>query len=148
MHPPDSPSPAGRDSQPANPEQLRARAIARGRREAMNRRARRIRRAVAGATATLFAAAFLGIYVQLAAGHDPALNAKAKRTSAATVTATGSPSASKSTESEAESASGSSASEEEESSASASEEEESSSSATESESSSAGGPSSLTTSQS
>lgn len=147
MDHPDSPSPAGRDSEPGNPEQLRARAIARGRREAMNRRARRIRRTVAGATAALFAAAFLGIYVQLAAGHDPALDAKAKRTSAATVTAAGNTSATKAAESEAESASGSSAREEAESSSSASEEE-SSSSSTESESSSVGGPSSLTTSQS
>ena len=70
MDHPDTPSPAGRDPEPGNPEQLRARAIARGRREAMHRRARRIRRTVAGATAALFAAAFLGIYVQLASGHD------------------------------------------------------------------------------
>ena len=44
----------------------------------MRRRARRIRRAVAGSAAALFVAAFLGVYVQLASGHDPALDSAAK----------------------------------------------------------------------
>ena len=69
----------GREPQPQNGEQLSAKALARARREAMHRRARRIRRRVAAGAAALFAAAFLGVYVQLAAGHDPALNAAAKR---------------------------------------------------------------------
>jgi len=36
------------------------------------------RRTVAAATAALFAAAFLAIYVQLASGHDPALSSSSK----------------------------------------------------------------------
>ena len=63
---------------------LRARAVARGRVEAMRRRASRIRRSVAAATIALFVAAFLGVYVQLASGHDPALDAAAKRRAATT----------------------------------------------------------------
>ena len=60
-------------------EQLRARALATSRREAMRLRARRIRRAVAGVAVTLFATAFLIVYVQLASGHDPALVANAAK---------------------------------------------------------------------
>jgi hypothetical protein len=45
----------------------------------MRRRTRRIRRSVAGFSATLFAVAFMVLYVQLASGHDPALVADAKR---------------------------------------------------------------------
>ena len=50
----------------------------------MRRRARRIRRAVAALAVTLFASAFLIVYVQLASGHDPALaaNAAKRRTTA------------------------------------------------------------------
>jgi hypothetical protein len=47
----------------------------------MRRRARRIRRSVAAFSATLFAVAFMVVYVQLASGHDPALLADAKRAS-------------------------------------------------------------------
>jgi hypothetical protein len=67
------------------PEQLRARAFAGSRREAMRNRARRIRRAVAGLAVTLFATAFLIVYVQLASGHDPALVANAAKRPAAVV---------------------------------------------------------------
>jgi cytoskeletal protein RodZ len=74
---------------PRTAEQLDARALARSRREAMRRRARRIRRSVAGLAVTLFAVAFLIVYVQLASGHDPALVANAKRR-AATATSTAS----------------------------------------------------------
>jgi hypothetical protein len=70
-----------------DPAKLQAQAIARGRREAMRRRASRIRRTVWGTTAGLFVAAFLGVYVQLASGHDPALDAAAKRQSATTTSA-------------------------------------------------------------
>ena len=80
------------------PEQLRARAIAQGRREGRRRRTRSIRRSIWGTTAALFVAAFLGVYVQLASGNDPALNAAAKRESAKALTASsGSSSSSKAT---------------------------------------------------
>jgi hypothetical protein len=71
-------------------EQLQAKALARGRREAMRLRARRIRRAVMGLAMALFASAFLIVYVQLASGHDPALvaNAAKRRTTSMSVTST------------------------------------------------------------
>jgi hypothetical protein len=80
------------------PEQLRARALAGSRREAMRMRARRIRRAVAGLAVTLFATAFLIVYVQLASGHDPALvaNAAKRRAAAVSTISTGSESTSSS----------------------------------------------------
>jgi colicin import membrane protein len=61
------------------PEQMRARAAARDRKAESNRRAKRIRRRVTGGATALFAAAFLGISVQMASGHDPALLAAAER---------------------------------------------------------------------
>ncbi|MGO9762586.1 MAG: hypothetical protein ACLP1Q_15120 [Solirubrobacteraceae bacterium] len=67
---------------PRTAAQLDARALARAKREALRRRARRIRRAVAGLTMTLFAMAFLVIYAQLASGHDPALVANARKRAA------------------------------------------------------------------
>src|ERR1700733_13198533 len=70
-------------------QQLRARALARSRREAVRRRTRRIRRAVAGLAVTLFATAFLIVYVQLASGHDPALVANAAKRRATSASATG-----------------------------------------------------------
>jgi len=76
--------PSRRPSMPHSTEQLRARALARDRREAMRRRTRRIRRSVASLAAVLFSTAFLVIYVQLASGHDPALVANAKRAAAST----------------------------------------------------------------
>jgi len=66
------------------PEQLQARALARTRRAAMRRRASRIRRSVAALALALFSAAFLGVYAQLASGHDPALSAAARRRTTAT----------------------------------------------------------------
>ena len=63
------------------PGQLGGRALARQKLIAMRRRARRIRRLVAGLAAATFTVAFLAIYVQLASGHDPALSAAAKRSS-------------------------------------------------------------------
>lgn len=59
-----------------------ARALARGHRDAVRRRTRRIRRSVAGLAVTLFALAFLVVYVQLASGHDPALVANAEKRAA------------------------------------------------------------------
>ena len=50
----------------------------------MRRRARRIRRSVAGLAATVFIGVFLVVYVQLASGHDPALVAAAARRRVAT----------------------------------------------------------------
>jgi hypothetical protein len=52
-------------------------------RDAMRRRARRIRQSVTGMAVALFLCAFLVVYVQLASGHDPALTANALRRSAA-----------------------------------------------------------------
>ncbi len=105
-------------------EQLNARALARSRRAAMRRRAGRIRRSVAALAVALFTAAFLGVYVQLASGHDPALSAAGKSTASST------PSAS----TEASTSSGSSSQE--------------SSGASSSSSTEASTPSSVTTSQS
>lgn len=51
-------------------------------RDALRRRARRIRRAVATLAVTLFSAGFLVVYVQLASGHDPALVANAEKRAA------------------------------------------------------------------
>jgi uncharacterized membrane protein len=59
-----------------------AKALARGHREAIRRRTRRIRRSVAALAVTLFAVAFLVVYVQLASGHDPALVANAAKRAA------------------------------------------------------------------
>jgi hypothetical protein len=70
---------SSRHSSSRAPKQLRAKALVRGRRAAMRRRARRIRRSVATFAAALFSTAFLVIYVQLASGHDLALAANAKR---------------------------------------------------------------------
>jgi hypothetical protein len=86
---------------------LDARALARARRAAMLRRARRIRRAVAGLAVALFAAMFLVVYVQLASGHDPALVANAAKRSAASpsVTSTEASAAESSTSAEAAEAS-------------------------------------------
>jgi hypothetical protein len=72
-----------------SPEQLSARTLARERRDALRRRTRRIRRTVAGLATSLFCAAFLGIYVQLASGHDPALSSHPDRTTASTKAAAG-----------------------------------------------------------
>jgi len=59
-----------------------ARARASSHRDAIRRRARRIRRSVLTLAVTLFAAAFLVIYVQLASGHDPALVANVEKRAA------------------------------------------------------------------
>jgi hypothetical protein len=67
-----------------NQQQLDPKTLARIRRDSMRQRARRIRRSVAGLTLALFTAAFVGIYVQLASGHDPALSKH--QTAAATAT--------------------------------------------------------------
>jgi hypothetical protein len=56
-----------------------AKLLAGAKRAALYRRARRIRRSVAALAVALFLAAFAGIYVQLATGHDPALVAAAQR---------------------------------------------------------------------
>ena len=77
MQPDDSAPQRRRSGQ--GPGQLAGRAIARQKLLAMRRRARRIRRLVAGLAAATFTAAFLAVYVQLASGHDPALSAAAKR---------------------------------------------------------------------
>jgi len=77
MQPNHNPSPQRRSGQ--RPGQLGGSALARQKLIAMRRRARRIRRLVAGLAAATFIAAFLAVYVQLASGHDPALSAAAKR---------------------------------------------------------------------
>lgn len=82
-------------------EQLSASGLARSRRAAIRRRARRIRRVVASFAAALFSTVFLVVYVQLASGHDPALS---KKRAAATAVVSTAPTAantstSKSTES-------------------------------------------------
>ncbi len=64
-----------------NPDQLDPKTLARIRRDSMHLRARRIRRSVTGLALALFTAAFVGIYVQLASGHDPALGKRQTTTS-------------------------------------------------------------------
>jgi hypothetical protein len=56
-----------------------AEVLVRERRDALRQRAWRIRRSVAAVAVTLFAVAFLVVYVQLASGHDPALVANADK---------------------------------------------------------------------
>jgi len=145
-------------------ERMDARALAHSRREALRRRAQRIRRSVAGLAVTLFAVAFLIVYVQLASGHDPALVAAARRraelaakrsTAGASSTSTGSSTNTGSSGSGAESLSGtesagtSSGSEAQASGASSgTSSSESSSSGSSSSGSEETGPSAVTTSQS
>jgi len=64
-----------------NSDQLDPKTLARIRRDAMRLRARSIRRSVTGLAVALFTAAFVGIYVQLASGHDPALSKRQTTTS-------------------------------------------------------------------
>ncbi len=77
------PTPAPQPSDPTA-KQLQAKALARRHREGLRRRARRIRRTVVSTALALFTAAFVGIYVQMASGHDPALSAAGKRATAVT----------------------------------------------------------------
>ena len=133
MQPNDSDTPPEQPG--ASARAIDGRALAKAKREQMRLRAGRIRRTIATGAAGLFATAFLGIYVQLASGHDPALVAAAARSAGAATCATASTSSSSATGEEATSSSG-------ESSSTPSGE---SSSSSESEASS---PSSVTTSQS
>ena len=135
-----NPPPRRRSGQ--GPGQLDGRALARQKLAAMRRRARRIRRLVAGLAVATFTAAFLAVYVQLASGHDPALSAAAKRSSTSAAHQSGAAHQSSNT---ARESSGSSASESSGSSASGGESSASSSSGS-GESSSA--PSAVTTAQS
>jgi hypothetical protein len=91
---------------PPNSERLHARTLAASRREALRLRARHIRRAVAGLAATLFATAFLIVYVQLASGHDPALvgNTAKRRATAVSASRSAPADTSESTSSESSSA--------------------------------------------
>jgi hypothetical protein len=91
----------------ATSTQPRAARLARERRAVLRKRARRIRRTVAGLAAALFCTAFLVIYVQLASGHDPALLANAKRAASASARSTSAGSESTRAGSEPTSASGS-----------------------------------------
>lgn len=87
-------------------EQLDPKALAASRREAMRRRTFRIRRSVTGLALALFTAAFVGIYVQLASGNDPALTSAAKRhatTTSTSAASTSSESTSAGTEASSES---------------------------------------------
>lgn len=132
-------------------KQLQGKAIARAKLEAMHARARRIRRYVAGTAGALFVAAFLGVYVQLASGHDPALVAASKRTSTSSSSLTAS--SSKGSTEESSGSGESSSTEPETSSGESSSSTESESSSGESSSStgeeaSSESPSSVTTSQS
>jgi len=78
------------DGRRAKGAAIDGRALARAKREQMRLRARRIRRTIAAGGAGLFATAFVGIYVQLASGHDPALAAAAARRAAVTSSTTAS----------------------------------------------------------
>jgi hypothetical protein len=78
--------PSARPTTRSPTAQLDGRALAASRREAMRRRVFRIRRSVTGLALALFTAAFVGIYVQLASGHDPALTAAVKRQATTTTT--------------------------------------------------------------
>jgi hypothetical protein len=71
-----------------NPHQLDPKALARIRRDAMRQRARHIRRSVTGLALALFTAAFVGIYVQLASGNDPALSKRHTTTTTAAASGT------------------------------------------------------------
>lgn len=113
-------SPSRRASDPRTAEQLSARALARTHREAMRRRARRIRRSVACFAVATFIAAFGTVYVQLASGHDPALVADARRAASASTLSASTSSAKDTSTSSSESSSGSSSSNSDESSNSAS----------------------------
>lgn len=129
---------------PANAQpELDGRALARARRASMQRRARRIRRSVAGLSLGLFTAAFLAVYVQLASGHDPALTANAKRRATTSSTSAVSSKAAKSSGTTTTSSGAKSSSATPSTSESSSSGQESSS-----ESSSSSSPSSVTTSQS
>jgi len=121
--PPPTPSANGVNMQPDKPitppgpsredRALEGRALADARRAQMRRRAGRIRRTIAASAAALFAAAFIGVYVQLASGHDPALVASAaKRSSTSALAAAGSSSGESETGSGEESSSFSAESEE------------------------------------
>jgi hypothetical protein len=130
--------PPRRSSGPG-PGQLGGRALARQKLIAMRRRARRIRRLVAGLAAATFTAAFLAVYVQLASGHDPALSAAAKRSST---------SATQQSNASARESTSSSASGGESSSSSSSSSGESSASSPSGSGESSSGPSAVTTAQS
>ena len=66
-------------------------ALALAKRTERRRRTRRIRQGVTAGTITLFVAFFSTIYVQMAAGHDPALSGSTRTTPAvATTTSSGS----------------------------------------------------------
>lgn len=72
----------GKSGAPPDERRLGARQLARAKRDAAARRARSIRKWVAVLSVTLFIAAFLVVYVQLASGHDPALVTNAERRAA------------------------------------------------------------------
>jgi hypothetical protein len=84
--------PENSDTPPARPARdaraLEGKALAKAKRERMHRRAGRIRRTIAAGATALFVAAFLGVYVQLASGHDPALVAASRRTGTSALSAT------------------------------------------------------------
>ena len=128
-------------------EQLDPKALAASRREAMRRRAFRIRRSVTGLALALFTAAFVGIYVQLASGNDPALTSAAKRHATTTSTSAASTATSGSESSSGSTSSGEASGEGGESSSSTGEESSSESTSAGTEASSES-PSAVTTSQS
>jgi hypothetical protein len=121
-----------------SPGQLGGRALARQKLIAMHRRARRIRRLVAGLAAATFTAAFLAVYVQLASGHDPALSATKRNSTSAT----------RQSGTSARESSGSSASGGESSSSSSASGGESAPSSSSGSGESSSGPSAVTTAQS
>lgn len=107
MNPNNASEPSRTEPAP-KPDRAEAKLLAWSKRDGMRRRARRIRRSVSAGAAALFATAFLAVYVQLASGHDPALSASSKTTSATSQLANVS-SSSGSTASESESATSESA---------------------------------------
>jgi hypothetical protein len=142
------------DGRPSNTtaEPLTGKALAASRRAAIRRRTLNIRRSVATVAATLFSAAFLTLYVQLASGHDPALSrAGAKQATSATASSGVTRSAnasSTSTAAEASSAPGQTSGSESQASSASSGNESSSGSSSAGAGESSQTPSAVTTSQS
>jgi hypothetical protein len=79
-----SDTPTPRHDPDVTARQTQAKALANSHRQALHQRARRIRRRVASAGLALFTAAFVGIYVQMASGHDPALTTASHRSAVST----------------------------------------------------------------
>lgn len=91
------------------PPELSGKALARSRLRARRRKARGIRRKVAAFSVAAFLAAWLGIYVQMVEGKDPALSTTVAHVSKQVTTSTQSTTSDDSTSSDDSSSSGASA---------------------------------------